>query len=79
MLTKILKHDDAAIVVLPDSVLRAAGLRIGDEVDVVASFSGIEIRRRDLDDGLLETLIAGITPGNCHASVDYGVVGREVL
>lgn len=79
MLTKILKHDDAAIVVLPDRVLRAAGLRLGDEVDVVASFSSIEIRRRDLEDGQLETLIAGITSENCHASVDYGVAGREVL
>lgn len=79
MLAKILKHNDAAIVVLPDSVLRAAGLRLGDEVDVAASSGGIEIRRRDLEDRLLETLIAGMTEENCHASVDYGVVGREIL
>lgn len=79
MLAKILKHNDAAIVVLSDSVLRAAGLRLGDEVDVAASSGSIEIRRRDLEDGQLETLIAGMTPENCHASVDYGVVGREIL
>ncbi|MGD9919036.1 MAG: hypothetical protein AB7U46_13540 [Paenirhodobacter sp.] len=79
MLTYISKHGDAAIVPLPDSVLRAAGLHLGDEVDVVASPGRIVIRRADLARGLLGTLIAGMTEENCHASIDYGVLGREAL
>lgn len=79
MLTIILKHDDAAIVPLPDSVLGAAGLHMGDEVDVEASLGRIEIRRADIEHGLLGTLIASMTEENCHSSIDCGVVGREAL
>lgn len=79
MLTYILKHGDAAILPLPESVLRAAGLHLGDQVDVVASLGRIEIRRADIEHGLLGTLIASMTEENCHSSIDCGVVGREAL
>ncbi|KFI30908.1 AbrB/MazE/SpoVT family DNA-binding domain-containing protein [Paenirhodobacter enshiensis] len=79
MLTYILKHEDAAILPLPGSVLRAAGLHMGDEVDVVASLGRIEIRRADVERILLGTLIAGMTEENCHSSIDYRVLGREAL
>ncbi len=73
------KRGNTAVVRIPTSVLRAAGMKIGSTVEVYEENGRVIIAtHRSVCD--LQSLIDDITPDNVHAEIDFGrPVGREAL
>lgn len=76
----IKKWGNSASVRIPAAVMKSVDLHLDDIVDVRDEGGRIVIepvQPRNVD---LAQLLAGITPGNLHAEVDFGpTVGKEKL
>jgi antitoxin MazE len=74
------KWGNSASVRIPSAVMTAARLSLDETVDVREEGGRIviePIRPREYD---LAQLLAGITPENLHAEVDFGApMGKEAL
>jgi len=74
------KWGNSASVRIPAAIMEAAHLMIDDVVDIReegGSIVIVPVRPREYD---LAELLAGITPENLHAEVDFGgPLGREAL
>ena len=73
------KRGNTAVVRIPTSVLRAAGMKIGSTVEVYEENGCVIVAvNRSVCD--LQSLIDAITPENVHAEINFGrPVGREAL
>lgn len=80
MRVTVKKWGNSASVRIPSAVMTAARLSLDETVDVREEGGRIviePIRPREYD---LAQLLAGITPENLHAEVDFGApVGKEAL
>ncbi len=80
MRVTVKKWGNSASVRIPSAVMRAARLSLDETVDVREEGGRIviePIRPRQYD---LAQLLAGITPENLHAEVDFGApTGKEAL
>ena len=79
MRVNIKKWGNSASVRIPASVMEAARLHLDDVVDVREEDGRIVIEpvQKGYD---LAQLVAGITPANLHAEVDFGAaVGKEAF
>jgi antitoxin MazE len=73
------KWGNSAAVRIPAAVFEAAKLALDQTVDVRVENGRVVLEPVAKQDYDLSTLIAGITPENTHASVDFGKpVGREL-
>ena len=78
MTTQVAKWGNSLGLRLPKSVAAEARLAEGDAVDVSVQNGAIVIRPAG-PAYTLDTLVARITPGNCHRETDWGrPVGTEV-
>lgn len=72
------KWGNSAAVRIPAAVFEAAKLALDQTVDVRVENGRVVLEPVAKQDYDLSVLIAGITPENTHASVDFGKpVGRE--
>ena len=80
MRTTVKKWGNSASVRIPAAIMEAAHLTLDEVVDIREEGGSIviePIRARGYD---LAELLAGITPENLHAEVDFGgPVGKEAL
>jgi antitoxin MazE len=80
MRVTVKKWGNSASVRIPAAIMGAARLKLDEAVDVREEGGRIVIepvRPREYD---LAQLLAGITPANLHAEVDFGArVGKEAL
>jgi antitoxin MazE len=80
MRVTVKKWGNSASVRIPSAVMTAARLCLDETVDVREEGGRIviePIRPREYD---LAQLLAGITPENLHAEVDFGApIGKEAL
>ena len=80
MRVTVKKWGNSASVRIPSAVMTAARLSLDETVDVREEGGRIviePIRPREYD---LAQLLAGITPENLHAEVDFGApTGKEAL
>jgi antitoxin MazE len=76
----IRKWGNSPALRLPASVLKAAGYRLEQKVEIVASKGRIVIQPSATATYKLDDLVDGITPDNRHESVDFGApIGKEKL
>lgn len=76
----IRKWGNSAALRLPTAVLRDAGYRLEQKVDLVVSRGRIVIQPSEKVEYDLDALISGINAANIHDEVSFGVpVGREAL
>lgn len=68
----ISKWGNSVAVRIPDTVLAAAGLKIGDAVHVRAEHGRIIIKKPSTNRLTLDDLLAGIAPENIHPEIDWG-------
>jgi antitoxin MazE len=74
------KWGNSAAVRIPSGIMQAAHLTLDEVVDVREQDGQIVIEPIRLGKGDLAQLLAGITPENLHAGVDFGdPVGKESL
>lgn len=74
------KWGNSASVRIPASVMAAAGLHLDQAVDVREDNGRIVIEPVAREEYDLADLLAGITPENIHAEIDFGApVGNEAL
>jgi antitoxin MazE len=65
---------------LPTSVLKEAGYRLEQKVELTVSRGRIVIRSLEKVEYDLDALVGGITAGNAHREVSFGgPVGKEAL
>jgi antitoxin MazE len=80
MLLTVKKWGNSASVRIPSSIMEAAHLELDDPVDIREEDGRIVIEPIRTREYMLDQLLAGITPQNLHAQVDFGVpVGNEIL
>ncbi|MHB8415658.1 MAG: AbrB/MazE/SpoVT family DNA-binding domain-containing protein [Acidiferrobacteraceae bacterium] len=80
MRAMVKKWGNSASVRIPTGIMEAARLRLDDLVDVREEHGRIIIEPIRTDASDLAQLLAGITPENRHAEVDFGAsVGKELL
>jgi len=80
MRAMVKKWGNSASVRIPTGIMEAARLRLDDPVDVREEHGRIIIEPIRTDASDLAQLLAGITPENRHAEVDFGAsVGKELL
>lgn len=80
MLLTVKKWGNSASVRIPSSIMQAAHLELDDPVDIREEDGRIVIEPIRTREYMLDQLLAGITPQNLHAQVDFGVpVGNEIL
>ncbi|MGA7793909.1 MAG: AbrB/MazE/SpoVT family DNA-binding domain-containing protein [Candidatus Acidiferrales bacterium] len=78
MRATVKKWGNSAAVRIPASVMRAARLNLGEEVDVREEAGRIVIQPVRQETYDLDTLLNGITSKNQHEAVDFGpAVGKE--
>ena len=74
------KWGNSAAVRIPASVMKGSNLRLDSLVDVREEDGRLVITPIQEDAVSLDALLAGITPDNVHAEVDFGpAVGDEAL
>lgn len=79
MRTSIARCGKGAAIQIPASIMRAARLEIGQEVDIREADGQIVIDPMRVQRYNLAELVEGITPDNQHGLIDFGdAVGREV-
>jgi antitoxin MazE len=72
------KWGNSAAVRLPAAALAAAGIKVGDPVEVREEKGRLVIEKARPEPLTLEWLLEGITPDNLHPEVDFGPpVGKE--
>jgi antitoxin MazE len=76
--TRVKQWGNSAVVRIPASVMHAAGLDLGEVVDVREEAGRIVVEPVRLKTYDLGKLLKGITSKNQHEPVDFGpVVGKE--
>jgi antitoxin MazE len=76
----IRKWGNSPALRLPAAVLKAAGYRLEQRVQVTVSRGRIIIQPSDRVEYDLDALVEGITADNAHEEADFGKpVGREAL
>jgi antitoxin MazE len=74
------KWGNSASVRIPAGIMEAARLRLNDPIDIREEGGRIVIEPIRTNECDLAQLLAGITPENMHAEVDFGVPeGKELL
>jgi antitoxin MazE len=77
MLAVIQKWGNSGAVRLPAAVMKQLNVHLGDRLDLQVENGKIVLVPAPLE-YRLEDLVAGITPKNRHAAVDFGAsIGRE--
>jgi antitoxin MazE len=80
METVIRKWGNSSALRLPVSALKDADLALGQKVRISVSGERIVIEPSHKVEYDLQTLLAGITPGNLHGEASFGrAVGKESL
>lgn len=80
METVIRKWGNSPALRLPGSVLKQAGYRLEQKVELVVSRNRIVVRPAQTLEYDLQTLVEGITPENRHDAVSTGPArGKEAL
>ncbi len=69
MATQLARWGNSLAIRIPKTVLRQAGLREGEAIDVSLWDNGAVVLRRATTAGGLEDLVARITPSNRHDDV----------
>jgi antitoxin MazE len=76
----IRKWGNSPALRLPTSVLKEAGYRLEQKVELTVSRGRIVIRPLEKVEYELDALVDGITTGNAHGEVSFGEpVGKESL
>ncbi|HEX4511579.1 MAG TPA: AbrB/MazE/SpoVT family DNA-binding domain-containing protein [Burkholderiaceae bacterium] len=77
MLVEVQKWGNSAAVRVPAATLKELGLQIGQKLEMKATDGKLVLERAEED---LESLIARITPENCHGLLldDGHPVGNEI-
>jgi antitoxin MazE len=76
----IRKWGNSPALRLPTSVLKEAGYRLEQKVELTVSRGRIVIRPLEKVEYDLDALVGGITPSNAHGEVSFGEpVGKESL
>ena len=76
----IRKWGNSPALRLPTALLKEAGYRLDQTVEIVVSEGRLIIQPAHRVEYRLDDLVAGITPSNAHDATDYGrPVGKEVL
>ena len=76
--TNLAKWGSSLAVRIPKAILRAAQLKLGDELEIELQDRTIVIQPAASKPNLQE-LLNGITPENCHPAMDWGTpVEKEV-
>lgn len=76
----IRKWGNSPALRLPTSVLKEAGYRLEQKVELTVSRGRIVIRPLEKVEYDLDALVRGITPSNAHGEVTFGEpVGKELL
>ncbi len=70
MATQLARWGNSLAIRIPKTVLRQAGLREGEAIDVSLWDNGAVVLRRATSAGGLEDLVARITPSNRHEVVN---------
>ena len=79
MRSNISRWRNGAAIRIPDAIMRAAHLEIGQEVEICAVDREIMIGSGRVQRYTLAELVEGITPDNQHGLIDFGnAIGREV-
>ena len=79
MKSNISRWRNGAAIRIPDAIMRAADLKIGQDVDIREADGQIVIEPVRVKGYTLAELVEGITPDNQHSLIDFGdAVGREV-
>ena len=79
MHTKVTKLGEDFVVHIPREMGEELGLEDGDEVELQIVNGVLRLHPPDIPFYTREELVAGITPENRHAEVDWGPpVGKEV-
>ncbi|WP_310484770.1 AbrB/MazE/SpoVT family DNA-binding domain-containing protein [Chamaesiphon sp. VAR_48_metabat_403] len=79
MVGNVAKWGNSLAVRIPQHLAKEVKLVAGGEVEIVEIDGNLTIKPRIQKQYSLDELIAGITPGNCHAEIDTGVsVGEEI-
>lgn len=74
------KWGNSASVRIPSSIMEATNLMLNDPVDIREEAGRIVIEPIRVKEYTLDQLLAGITPQNLHAQIDFGApVGKELL
>lgn len=74
------KWGNSASVRIPAGIMEAAHLRLDDPIDIREEDGRIVIEPVRTTECDLAELLAGITPENLHAGVDFGApAGKELL
>jgi antitoxin MazE len=74
------KHGKGVAIRIPLSVVRAAGMKLDEAVQVNAVSGQIIIQSDETPFYNLDELVKRITPRNRHKLIDFGpAVGKEVL
>jgi antitoxin MazE len=77
--TAVAKWGNAPAIRIPKSVMQKANLHEGDAVEFEVQAPGVIVVRAARIQPTLEDLVAGITPKNRHAEIDWGKPrGNEV-
>ncbi|MCL4850174.1 MAG: AbrB/MazE/SpoVT family DNA-binding domain-containing protein [Bryobacteraceae bacterium] len=76
--TSLAKWGSSLAVRIPKAILEAARLKPGDELEIELQDQTIIIQPA-ASKPTLEELLNGITPENCHPTIEWGQpVGKEV-
>ena len=76
----IRKWGNSPALRLPTALLREAGYRLDQTVEIVVSEGRLIIQPVDRFEHRLEDLVSRITPSNAHEAADFGrPAGKEVL
>ena len=74
------KWGNSASVRIPAGIMEAARLNLNDPIDIREEGGRIVIEPIRANECHLDQLLAGITPENLHAEVDFGApAGKELL
>ena len=74
------KWGNSASIRIPAGIMEAASLRLNDPIDIREEGGRIVIEPIRTNECDLDQLLAGITPENLHAEVDFGgPSGKELL
>ena len=79
MKTTVKKWGNSAAVRIPSAIMKAAGIRLEDLVDVSEEEGKIIVKRVQSKNYDLDDLVNGITVQNLHEPVDFGSSqGKEI-
>jgi antitoxin MazE len=79
MVGNVAKWGNSLAIRIPQHLAKEIELTAGTEVEIAVVSGQLLIKPKVRQQYLLDELIAGITPENCHAAIDTGLpVGEEI-